>query len=184
MVKLHCSKFRIITVFFWWSSFSDFYSNSWIEPPHDKTNKMTVHPAKTQISLGIRPVWSESSLCTQWVDRDPCFLHADSKNLSGWLSLHWAHTPFFWFCHEAAQLFFNFTGRKKKLGKHDKEFSPSGNEMLINSTFYLQNNKTVGLSPKFVDKDYRNVSRWHWILTLLCMFAHTYTCAFPHHGYL
>ena len=25
-------------------------------PPHDKTNKMTVHPAKTQISLGIRPV--------------------------------------------------------------------------------------------------------------------------------
>ena len=25
------------------------------EPPHDKTNKMTVRPAKTQISLGIRP---------------------------------------------------------------------------------------------------------------------------------
>ena len=29
------------------------------EPPHDKTNKMTVCPAKTQISLGIHPVWSE-----------------------------------------------------------------------------------------------------------------------------
>ena len=28
------------------------------EPPHDKTNKMTVRSAKTQISLGIRPVWS------------------------------------------------------------------------------------------------------------------------------
>ena len=28
------------------------------EPPHDKTIKMTVRPAKTQISLGIRPVWS------------------------------------------------------------------------------------------------------------------------------
>ena len=27
-----------------------------IEPPHDKINKMTVRPAKTQISLGIRPV--------------------------------------------------------------------------------------------------------------------------------
>ena len=26
------------------------------EPLHDKTNKMTMHPAKTQISLGIRPV--------------------------------------------------------------------------------------------------------------------------------
>ena len=32
------------------------------EPPHDKTNKMTVRPAKTQISLDIHPVWSESSL--------------------------------------------------------------------------------------------------------------------------
>ena len=28
------------------------------EPPHDKTNKMTVPPAKTPINLGIRPVWS------------------------------------------------------------------------------------------------------------------------------
>ena len=27
-----------------------------LELPHDKTNKMTVHPVKTQISLGIRPV--------------------------------------------------------------------------------------------------------------------------------
>ena len=27
-----------------------------IEPPHDKTNKMTVRPAKVQISLGICPV--------------------------------------------------------------------------------------------------------------------------------
>ena len=28
------------------------------EPRHDKTNKMAVRPAKTQISLDIRPVWS------------------------------------------------------------------------------------------------------------------------------
>ena len=28
------------------------------EPPRDKTNKITVRLAKTQISLGIRPVWS------------------------------------------------------------------------------------------------------------------------------
>ena len=30
------------------------------ELQHDKTNKVTVRPAKTQISLGIHPVWSES----------------------------------------------------------------------------------------------------------------------------
>ena len=46
----------------------------WYEPPHDKTNKRTVHPAKTRISLGIHPVWSESSLCTQWIAKDPSFL--------------------------------------------------------------------------------------------------------------
>ena len=51
-----------------------------IEPPRDKTNKTTVRPAKTQISLGIRPVWSESSLCAQWVAKDPSFLHVDSED--------------------------------------------------------------------------------------------------------
>ena len=48
------------------------------EPLHDKTNKMTVRPAKTQISLGIRPVWTESSLST-W------------RKL-GFLATHWAHS--------------------------------------------------------------------------------------------
>ena len=48
------------------------------EPRHDKTNKVTVHPAKTQISLGIHPVWSESSL-SAW------------RKL-GSLATHWAHS--------------------------------------------------------------------------------------------
>ena len=40
---------------------------------------MSVHPAKTQISLGIHQVWSESSLSAQWVPKDPSFLHVDSE---------------------------------------------------------------------------------------------------------
>ena len=48
------------------------------EPPHVKTTKWHVRPAKTQISLGIRPVWSEPSLCALWVSKDPSFLHADT----------------------------------------------------------------------------------------------------------
>ena len=44
-------------LFYWLNRFSEV-----IEPQHDKTNKVSVRPAKTQISLGIRPVWSESSL--------------------------------------------------------------------------------------------------------------------------
>ena len=47
---------------------------------HDKTNKMSVRPAKPRISLGIRPVWSESCLCAQLVSKDPIFLHADSED--------------------------------------------------------------------------------------------------------
>ena len=50
------------------------------EPPHDKPTKWPVRPAKTQLSLDIRPVWSESSLCAQCVAKDPRFLHADSED--------------------------------------------------------------------------------------------------------
>ena len=41
---------------------------------------MTVRQAKTKISLGIRPDWSESSLCAQWVAKDPSFLHSDNED--------------------------------------------------------------------------------------------------------
>ena len=71
-------------------------------------------PAKTQISLGICPVWSESLLsicpvwsesllCTQWVAKDPRFLHVDSEDWSDWadaqadLGLRWAHSHFIGF---------------------------------------------------------------------------------------
>ena len=70
------------------------------ESRHDKTNKMSVRPAKPQISLGIRPVWSESSLCAHLVAKDPRFLHADSKDWSDRadtqadLSLRWAYSHF------------------------------------------------------------------------------------------
>ena len=45
---------------------------------HDKTKNMSVRPAKTQISLGIRPVWSESSL-SAWRKLGP-------------LATHWVHS--------------------------------------------------------------------------------------------
>ena len=45
-----------------------------------KPTKWHVSPAKTQISLGIHPVWSESLPCTQWVAKGPSCLHADSED--------------------------------------------------------------------------------------------------------
>ena len=35
---------------------------------------------ETQISLGIRPVWSESLLCVQWVAKGSVLLQADSED--------------------------------------------------------------------------------------------------------
>ena len=80
------------------------------EPHRDKTNKMSVRPAKTQISLGIRPVWSKSSLCAQWVAKDPSFLHAnseDSDKTGRMPRLIWVfagRTLIVLFCHVAAQM--------------------------------------------------------------------------------
>ena len=53
------------------------------EPPHDKTNKMTVHPVKTD-QTGWRSAWA--------------FAQSDR-------SLRWAQRSFCWFCHEAAHMF-------------------------------------------------------------------------------
>ena len=70
-----------------WSQLVQKGSSLAYEPPHDKTNKVSVRPAKTQISLGIRPDWSESSVCAQWIAKDPSFLHADSEDSdqTGWM---------------------------------------------------------------------------------------------------
>ena len=56
-----------------------FFFFKWIylytfEPPHDKTNKMACGPSEDS------DLRSESSLCTQWVAKDPRFLHADNED--------------------------------------------------------------------------------------------------------
>ena len=85
-------------------------SNLKNEPPHDKTNNVAVRSAKTQISLGIRPVWSESSLCAQWLAKDPSFFHVDSEDfdqtgrMPSWSESSLGAQSFCWFCHEAAQI--------------------------------------------------------------------------------
>ena len=50
-----------------------------IEPRHDKTIKVMVRPAKTQIGLASAQS-DQSSLCAQWVAKGPSFLHADSED--------------------------------------------------------------------------------------------------------
>ena len=73
------------------------------EPPHDKTNKMTVRAAKTQISLGIRPVWSESSL-SAWRKLGSLATHWAHSEYPGWSELSLGAHSFCWFCHVVAHV--------------------------------------------------------------------------------
>ena len=92
---------------------------------HDKTNKVSVCPAKTQISLGIRPVWSESSL-SAWRNLGPSathWAHSVDSDQTGWmprlwsdwadaqadLSLRWAHTHFVRFVMSWLKLWTTFS---------------------------------------------------------------------------
>ena len=70
-----------LTFIFFSKVFSTTGSSKYDSCSTTKPTKWSVHPAKTQISLGISPVWSESSLCTQRVAKDPGFLHADNERL-------------------------------------------------------------------------------------------------------
>ena len=72
--------------------------------------KQHVHPAKTQISLGICPVWLVFAVHMKkaWVLSYP--LSAQWRLWSDWadaqadLSLCLVHRSFSWFCHEAVQI--------------------------------------------------------------------------------
>ena len=78
-----------------------------------KSTKWPVHPAKTQISLGIHPVWSES-LLSAWRSYP---LSAQRRLWSDWadaqadLSLCWAHTPLLVFSWGGSLFFSEFQPR-------------------------------------------------------------------------
>ena len=75
-----------------------------------KPTKWHVHPIKTQINLGICPIWSVFAVRTKkaWVLSYP--LSAQRRLWSDWvdakadLSPRWAHMPFCRFCHALAQI--------------------------------------------------------------------------------
>ena len=75
-----------------------------------KLTKWHVHPAKTQISLGTRPVWPVFAVRTKKAKVLSYPLSTQRRLWLEWVdanadpSLRWAQS-FCWFCHEAAHLF-------------------------------------------------------------------------------
>ena len=80
------------------------------ESPHDNTNKSGMSAQQRHRSACSSAKSDQSSLCTQWVAKDPSFLHADSEDsdqtglMQRLISLRRANMPFCWFCHEVAQI--------------------------------------------------------------------------------
>ena len=80
------------------------WSTSW----QNQHWKWSVRPAETKVSLGIRPVWSESSL-SAWNGPLGRLLPIErtaktdqTGRMPRLICLRRAHMSFSWFCHEAA----------------------------------------------------------------------------------
>ena len=77
-----------------------------------KLTKWPVCPGKTQMSLGILPVWLESSL-SAWRSIESLSTHrvysedwSDRAYAQADLSLRWAHRSFCWFCCATAHFMY------------------------------------------------------------------------------
>ena len=91
-----------------------------------KPTKWHIRLATTQISLGIHPVWSESSLCAQWVAKDPMFLYADSKDSDQSGQMPRGHIYKALRCYGVAKARFPwimiFAGKKKHVKLNDTDY--------------------------------------------------------------
>ena len=82
-----------------------------IEPPHDKPNKMACAPSEDSDQPGHPPSLIRVSSVRSMGSWGPKLSSCGQRRCwSDWmdaqadLSLRWAHMPFCWFCHVAAQL--------------------------------------------------------------------------------
>ena len=103
------------------------YRLSYMSHLMTKPTKLSVRPAKIEISLGIRPVWSESLLST-WRKLGSLYsylLSAQPRLWSDWadaqadLRLCYVHISFCWFCCEATHIFFKNKHSLSKTALHN-----------------------------------------------------------------
>ena len=89
------------------------------EPRHDKTNKVSVRPAKTQISPGIRPVGSEFAVCMKKPWALKYLLSAQRRLIRlggcpGWSEPSLGAQSLWWFCHVAAHFLSDYRLQKSE----------------------------------------------------------------------
>ena len=81
-VKQHCLLLTLYYLLYYTENRHNLY-----EPLREKICLCHMWTTKAQISLQTHAVWSESLLCTLWVEKDPMLLHADSEDSdqTGWM---------------------------------------------------------------------------------------------------
>ena len=117
-----------------------------------KPTKWHVRPAKTQISLGIRPVWSVFTVRMKkvWFLSYPLSAQRRLIRLGqcpGWSESSLGAQPHCWFCHEAAHFYFHVYRQYRP--KSDS--APSKSSLISVSTachsvcYYVTNCKPHGI---------------------------------------
>ena len=151
------------------------------EPHRDKTNKMARAPSKTSDQPGhppslirvfaIRlkkarilsyPLIAQQRLWSDWADAQ-----AD-------LSLRWAHTPFCWFCHDAAHMTENWTWRPDMGSSQGR-----GIRKQYLHTGYAEATNTIGNNSRGYNNDVTGIPTVRKRL-ILALFWYYLECYFAH----
>ena len=99
------------------------------ERPRDKNQQNDCAPSEN--SDQPEHVWSESSLCAQWIAKDLSSLPAQAD-----LIFRWAHMPLCWFCHEAVHLLCLLKWHKETGRTHCNFRGIQINGMLVKAMVY------------------------------------------------
>ena len=120
-----------------------------VEPQHDKTNKVSVRPAKTQISLGIRPVWSVFAVRSMGSWGPKVSLCGQRGLWSAWaadLSLRWTHSHFVGFVMSRLSYVVKLQSGSDTKMIHISQWTVLGTNNSVSQLFQLCINLTVEIS--------------------------------------
>ena len=145
------------------------------EPRHDKTNDVSVCPAKTEISLGIRPFWSESSLsawrklgflATQWAQAKTLIRLGGCPD---WSESSLGAQSLCWFCRVAAHFYLLYMIFVWFVVSSQRAFSPTLCHNGLVTTFEPRHDKT-NIRPVWSES---SLSAWRNLWSLATHWAHS-----------
>ena len=135
---------------------------------HDEINKMSVRPAKTQISLGIRPVWSVIAVRSMGSLGPKLLIRLGG--CPGWCESLLGAQPFCWFCHVAAQMRLQTLSSDEISLKRERSHMNQISYILVSSCVARMNTDAWSMSGEEDSLDIRNrLCMWLWLNPFLLL---------------